>query len=212
MNLKRNQLSDLTTSLLVDLKALKCLDLSSNLLSTLADSQFSSLTSLTMLHIASNIIHTASNHTFRNLSQLECVDLSQNRLNDDQFLHELQSLKMLNLSFNRFETINATLLHDIEYVELVGNYWRCSWLIPELVNRRLAAGIHFVANSTSRKSVYDEIDCYADNADGALPKHHRLRHIVVLRDYDQTRECTPNERVEQSVVSLEGKMERQLFL
>lgn len=207
-------MSELPSSLLADLKALKCLDASSNLLSSLVDGQFSHMKSLKMLHLTSNLIQKASNHSFADLPNLECVDLSLNWLRDGHFVHDLTALKMLNLSFNRFEEINATLLKGIEYVELVGNYWRCSWLIPELVNRRLSPGIHFVANTTSRKSVYDEIDCYADTVDFTppqitsarttlLPKHHSLRHIVVLRENSAPNKCGESKNVEQSFVSIE---------
>lgn len=214
MNLKNNQISDLPPTLFGDLKALECLDVSSNLLSSLTDDQFSHMKSLNMLHLTSNIIQRAANHSFAGLPKLECVDLSLNRLTDDRFLHELTTLKMLNLSFNRFETINSTLLNGIAFVELVGNYWRCSWLIPELVNRHISPAIHFVANSTSRKSLYDEIDCYADADDAApdqkstLPKHHKLRHIVILREKSASNRCGESESDEKGFVSTQKNSQR----
>lgn len=185
------------------------MDVSSNLLSNVNDGQFSSMKSLKLLHLSSNIIQNVSNHSFAGLENLECVDLSLNRLIDGHFLHNLTELKMLNLSFNRIETINSILLNGIDYVELVGNLWRCSWLIPELVNRRLSSGIHFVANTT-RKSVYDEIDCYADTHDDnqnlSMPRHHSLRHIVVLRENPVPNQCKDNQHIEQSFVSFGEKI------
>lgn len=196
-----------SSSLFKDLNALKCLDISSNLLASLSDAQFFHLQSLQWLYLSSNVIQKISNHSFTGLPNLELVDLSLNRLNDSNFLHNMSTLKMLNFSFNRFEAIDVTLLNGIDYVELVGNYWRCSWLIPELVNRRLSTGINFLANSTSRKSVYDEIDCYSDADDiesprnTVLPKHHSLRHIVVLRENLASNQCDGNKNSEQTFVS-----------
>lgn len=210
-------ISAVSPALLNDLNALKCLDISSNLLASLSDAQFSYLQSLQWLYLASNVIQKVSNHSFTGLTNLELVDLSLNRLNESNFLYDLSSLKMLNFSFNRFEAINASLLNGIDYVELVGNYWRCSWLIPELVNRRLSSGIHFLANSSSRKSVYDEIDCYSDVDDTeaprntVLPKHHSLRHIVVLRENLASNQCDGNKNAEPTFVSIESKHIRNSF-
>lgn len=158
-----------------EMRNLKAFDASANLLSYLVKNQFG-MKSLVDLHLGENIIETISTHAFDSLSQLRYVDLSNNRLSTDNFLGGLSSLNSLNLSFNRFKGINSSQLSSIENIELIGNYWQCAWLIPELVFSRLPSGMQFVPPHL-RHLAYDEIDCYA----GDDPQRHILRHIVVIR-------------------------------
>jgi len=79
--------------------------------------------------------------------------------------------------------LNISLLRDMDEVQLVGNFWQCSWLIPELVHQRLHSGIHFVADEAQKyekqfNSV--EIDCYDPSRNNLTKKQLVLRHVIVV--------------------------------
>lgn len=175
-----------------DLGSVEVFDASRNTLSFLADNQFEKMLSLAELRLRSNAIEKISVTSFHGAKELVSVDLSHNRLASDAFLAGLGPIKSLNLSFNRYKRIDASLLKNIDSAELVGNFWQCDWLIPEIVHRRLPPGMHFVP-LPMRNLAYDEIDCYTNDGDSS--QRHHLRHIVVLRtnrsDCDEQRQVMP---------------------
>lgn len=171
---------------IADLPHLKELYLSSNILSRLNDFLFGKAT-LEMLNLSNNSIQFIHRNAFADASSLSALDLSSNQLSADDFLHGLRTVKNLKLSQNNFATLNISLLHDIDNVELIGNFWRCSWLIPELAQNRIHRGIKFVLDEDSYESQFntlDEIDCYDDNRRvSATQKGPILRHVIVVQPH-----------------------------
>lgn len=184
-NVSHNRMTYLNPNLFSDLVSMEIFDVSHNVLSFLTDNQFEEMSSLTDLRLQSNIIEKISLNAFIGTNKLCSVDLSYNRLTIDGFIANLVHLRTLNLNYNRYKQIDSSLLKQIENIELVGNYWECDWLIPEIVYKRLPNGMHFVP-PTMRNLAYDEIDCYANHG------RHHLRHIVVLKtnqtDCDEQRQ------------------------
>lgn len=134
-------------------------------------------------------------HAFSALSALEMLDLSHNMLSNDAFLGDLVALKSLKLNHNNYTAVKLSLLHDIDKVELIGNYWMCSWLIPELVQNRIHRGITFVQEEEDfghGDSSLEEIDCY-DNSN--VKKHSILRHVIVVHAQDVEKENVGGEQV-----------------
>lgn len=169
-----------------NLPLIKELDLSSNLLSHLHDHHFGNATMETII-LSNNSIQFIHQNAFTDMNSLHYLDLSNNQLSADEFLNELQTVKNLKLSQNNFTTLNISLLHSIEHVELIGNYWRCSWLIPELAQNRIHRGIKFVldeGNYESKFNILDEIDCYDDNRRASTTKKGPiLRHVIVVHPH-----------------------------
>lgn len=171
---------------IANLPHLKELDLSSNILARLQAYLFGKST-VEILKLSNNSIQFIHRNTFADASSLSALDLSNNQLSDDDFLNDLRTVKNLKLSQNNFATLNISLLHDIDNVELIGNFWRCSWLIPELAQNRIHRGIKFVLDEDSYESPFntlDEIDCYDDNRRISVTKKGPiLRHVIVVHPH-----------------------------
>lgn len=157
---------------------------SSNNLSHLHENHFEKKPSLELIDLSNNSIEFIHRHAFADAKSLKIVDLSNNRLTSDEFLPHLRTIKTLRLNQNEYTTLNITLLHDIDEVQLVGNFWQCPWLIPELVHQRLHNGIHFVADEAQsyekQFNSVEEIDCYDQNRNNLTKKHLVLRHVIVV--------------------------------
>lgn len=186
--MKKNKLAYINPAAFSDLQNIKSFDASHNRLSFLNKEHFLHMHRLININLSANTIETIHKDSFSGLKEIRTVDLAHNHLHEAFFLNDLKVDNALNLSYNRFKTINSTLLTNINNVELIGNYWQCSWLIPELFYNRLHHGVHFVVNANDNEtskgkpsSIYDEIDCYAYDGPDETPVAHSLRHIVVLR-------------------------------
>lgn len=112
----------------------KHLDISNNEISALRDNQLAYLESIEYLNLSNNLIDSIQPFTFTDLQTLHTIDLSHNRLDSDAFVQKIDALRLLDLSANRYRSINITAFANIDEVKLIGNLWSCSWLVAELVN------------------------------------------------------------------------------
>lgn len=117
------------------------------------------------------------------MRSLKILNLATNILSDDTFLENLSDIKSLNLSHNHYTSLNISLLSKIAEVELIGNYWLCSWLIPELVHNRIHSGVNFVLDEHGwhhKFNALEEIDCYDHRRINATKKNAILRHVIIV--------------------------------
>lgn len=166
----------------------KQLDVSNNELTGLRDNQLAYLESIEHLNLSNNFIDTIQPFTFTDLRTLRTVNLSHNYLDSDTFVHKIDELQLLDLSANRYRSIDIAAFASIKEVKLIGNLWSCSWLVTELVNSTaiIRDDIHFGTNLISidgdatgiRKP--EEVICY-DAGNAAQESNYLIpRHIVVV--------------------------------
>lgn len=110
------------------------LDISHNELTSLRDNQLAHLGSIECIDLSHNSIDSIQPFTFTDLKTLRTIDLSHNRLDSDAFVQKIVDLRSLDLSANRYRSINITSLAGIDEVKLIGNLWSCAWLVTELVH------------------------------------------------------------------------------
>lgn len=108
--------------------------MSNNELTSITDNQLTYLESIETLNLSYNSIDTIEPFTFNDLSTLRTIDLSHNHLASDAFVSNIDSLQLLDLSANRYQSINVTMFANISDVKLIGNTWSCAWIVLELVN------------------------------------------------------------------------------
>lgn len=183
-----------------DFVRVKQLDISHNELTSLRDNQFTYLESIECLNLSHNSIDTILPFTFTDLRTLRSIDLAHNRLTSDEFIRKIAELQSLNLSSNRYSSINLTAIVNINKVELIGNLWSCAWLVIELVNATLKigddvqfgtklAGFDFNAIGIRQP---EEVICY--DGGNAEPETIQLipRHVVVVYPKNQCSETEVN--------------------
>lgn len=178
---------------------IKQLDISNNELTSLRDNQLAFLESIEYLNLSHNSIDSIQPFTFTDLMTLRSIDLSHNRLDSDAFVQKITELQQLylDLSANRYRSINITAFEGIGKVKLIGNLWSCSWLVIELVNLTASVGddIHF-GNKLAGIDAEgmgirqpEEVLCYDDRNAAHDWNHLIQRHIVII--YPKS-ECNQN--------------------
>uniref|UniRef100_A0A3Q3XDC2 LRRNT domain-containing protein n=1 Tax=Mola mola TaxID=94237 RepID=A0A3Q3XDC2_MOLML len=108
LQMKGNIISDLPTSLFINLRNLRVLDLSQNKIRGVAGEAFSGL--LTELHLEWNKISELDDHVFFGLTKLKVLKLRGNLLttfSDEVFGFEASSLEELNLKGNRLRELSS---------------------------------------------------------------------------------------------------------
>lgn len=191
MNVSANKLSRIEPETIVHLVNLVEFIISSNNLTYLREHNFIKNTLLEYINLSNNSIVDIPRNAFLELKSLHAIDLSSNRLSNDEFLNSLHSVKILRLNKNNYTRLNISLLYDIDKVELMGNFWQCSFLIPELIYQRLHRGIQFVVNETQNYkkqfNSVEEIDCYDQNRNNLTTKQNILRHVIVVHSKSEKR-------------------------
>lgn len=163
LDLSSNRLTRLSDGLFSELPDLVVLDLSRNKIQTIASGAFESLRrlstlrlednnlnhvpsvalsalsgSLQHLHLSRNLIGTLEDGSFRELTHLRFLGLNDNVLAS---LHpaafdRLDSLEVLDLSFNRLDGTLDALPTSLKHLDLSGNMWRQlpSTFLPGLIH------------------------------------------------------------------------------
>lgn len=150
LKLNSNRISEIQTDLFHSLTNLQFLDLSNNKIKTLVDLQFSSLANLVTLRLTSNLLEEISDDIFVNCPKLEFLHLDKNcltsidphifrgntllkrlYLNSNKLMtipakiESLDRLEVLDLSFNRIQTLPINAFHDLKSLKqlcLQNNY------------------------------------------------------------------------------------------
>lgn len=167
----------------------KYLDVSNNELTGLRDNQLTYLESIEYLNLSNNFIDTIQPFTFTDLRTLRTIDLSHNHLDSDTFVQKIDELQLLDLTANRYRSIDIAAFARIKEVKLIGNLWSCSWLVTELVNSTAIVrdDVHFGTKLTSIDGNAivgirqpEEVICY-DIGNAAQESNYLFpRHIVVV--------------------------------
>lgn len=126
LNLKSNKIESIDDSSFDHLESLKILILSSNELSTQNDI-FGQLNNLIYLDLSENKIKEISSNCYNGLWNLEVLNLEKNQLNrfdNSTFVNKFDSLKVLDIKFNRFDKLtrmDLIGLSKLEYLSLSVN-------------------------------------------------------------------------------------------
>lgn len=92
---------------------LKTLDLSNNHLVSLQDQLLNFTNLLEDVKLNNNSLESIDDNAFAELN-LKSLDLSCNLLTKDNFLWPAVNIKYLNLTYNRYQEINTTVLENVE--------------------------------------------------------------------------------------------------
>lgn len=161
-----NRLDTIETNVFVNLNDLQVLDLQKNYLKNLENDRFKGVPNLLELHLAKNKLETLKNGVFQYLPELRLLNLRDNNLGifgSPQHLFKfgvlsnLKNLEVLDLTYNRFTTLNvkSTFMslkrlreiyldhndlknldfegllkncRDMEFVGISFNKWHCDYL------------------------------------------------------------------------------------
>lgn len=147
-----------------DLSHLKEFDISNNNLTDLKENVFEHVYNLESINLTKNSIYEIDSKIFLKLRKLKSLDLSYNNLKSDNFLPH-DSLKYLNLSYNKYSQLNESAIFDLE-VELIGNLWNCKWLLEKIVTES-SNSYHFskqyLVNTTNEVLSFEGMDCTDDD-------------------------------------------------
>lgn len=158
-----------------DLSHLKQFDISNNNLTALKENVFKQVDNLESINLTKNLIHEIDSNIFSKLKKLKILDLSSNNLKSDNFLPH-DSLKYLNLSYNKYLSLNQSAVLDLE-VELFGNLWNCRWLLEKIVSES-SNSYHFskqyLVNTTDDVLHFDGIDCSDD-------ERGQMRNFIIVK-------------------------------
>jgi Leucine-rich repeat (LRR) protein len=151
LNASHNAIIDIDSSMFTDLGNLRHLDLSFNHLIHVA-SDFSTMPLLKTIKLHDNELQSIEDTAFKDLRLLH-LDLSCNRLSSDNFLwSETLEIAYLNLSFNAFSELNASVLENVVVTDLYGEHaeddsWQRVQQLPSTHSQR----IHLHASGLRRK-------------------------------------------------------------
>lgn len=175
-NASHNQLTSpqLNKYIFKDFATLRSLDLSANKLTYVENKQFEYCARVESLNLSRNAIAEIDAEIFEDFRRLHVLDLSHNRLAEDAFLWPIVNLHHLNLSYNEFRRLNASLLQGIEQVELYHNPWSCQFLVLELMkqSKNVRYGKNYVVHSRDSILNTQGLECTDERG--------KLRDIVVV--------------------------------
>lgn len=139
LNICRNKLSRLSCNMSMDpLQEMQNLNLGYNEIDTIEDCAFIPFPNLTKLLLNQNKLSRLTKDVFSSFLQIKHINLSHNRFKylDVNVFFSCKMLSRLDLGHNLFVNFNPKplipYLSNLEYIELSGNVWSCSWLINVL--------------------------------------------------------------------------------
>lgn len=112
LNVSRNLLAEVDKKMFRELTNVKYLDLSNNHLVHLTDGTFSPMSQLVSIKLHNNSLYRIDDFVFAEF-KLEALDLSFNKLSDDNFIWPIVTTEYLNLTYNEYESLNASVLENI---------------------------------------------------------------------------------------------------
>lgn len=119
LNASHNAIKHIGNAIFTDLANLEVLDLSNNQITQLSDKLTDTTPLLKSIKLNDNLLQHIDDAVFTEL-ELQHLDLSCNNLSSDAFLWpETISIAYLNLTFNAYTDINASLFDNIE-IDLYG--------------------------------------------------------------------------------------------
>lgn len=113
LNVSHNAIAFIEGKLFTHFANLKFLDLSHNRISFVPAKTFGSMNMLLSIKLNNNTLLSMDDAVLSEL-KLSHLDLSCNRLSSDNFLWPSAGIKYLNLTFNAYKEINASVLQDVE--------------------------------------------------------------------------------------------------
>lgn len=154
------------------------IDLSSNQIKHLPDQIFNSTLSLDSIKLNNNSLETIDDAVFAEL-KVKKLDLSCNRLSSDNFLWSAVNIDYLNLTYNSYGEINASVLEntmtdlwgELHFISLkifkylgnlfIGNPFICEWLVNEgLASKNVRLGKNYVVDSKLNVLKAEGIQCF----------------------------------------------------
>lgn len=167
------------------------LDLSNNQIKRLPDQIFNATLLLQSIKLNNNSLEQIDDAVFADL-KMKLLDLSCNQLSNDNFLWLSLNIDYLNLTYNNFKEINASVLENtltdlwgklhfksfkiFNYYRnlFIGNPFNCEWLVNEgLASKNVRLGRNYVVDSRLNVIKAEGIQCFEESG----LKEHRL--IVV---------------------------------
>lgn len=150
-----------------ELTNLKFLDVGNNKISFIGDGTFNSMSILDSLKLNNNTLSVIDDYAFSEL-KLMLLDLSCNRLHSDNFLWAVVGIDYLNLTYNDFKELNASVFENIA-IDLWGGFW-CLYSFFNLY----ASGYNFLSyrksfrlwmvgagsNDIKNRSTWQELCCW----------------------------------------------------
>lgn len=112
LNASHNDIQHIDGTIFSDFANLKHLDLSNNQITQLPEKTFDSMSLLKSIKLNNNSLGWIDDAVLSNL-KLKDLDLSCNHLSSDNFLWTTVEIEHLNLTFNGYKEINASLLENI---------------------------------------------------------------------------------------------------
>lgn len=182
-----------------ELTNVKYLDLSNNQLVHLTDGTFSPMSQLVSIKLHNNSLYRIDDFVFAEF-KLEALDLSFNKLSDDNFIWPIVTTEYLNLTYNEYESLNASVLENIvtdlwgevlfafgiamqpslDWLGFPGNPFDCEWLVREvLASKNIRLGRNYSVDSAQRVLKVEGIQCFDDN------KTIERRLVVIETKLDQ---------------------------
>lgn len=113
LNVSHNAIAFIEGKLFTHFANLKFLDLSHNRISFVPAKTFGSMSMLLSIKLNNNTLLSMDDAVLSEL-KLSHLDLSCNRLSSDNFLWPSAGIKYLNLTFNAYKEVNASVLQDVE--------------------------------------------------------------------------------------------------
>lgn len=111
-NASHNFIKGIDSTAFTELTKLRILDLGNNQITHLTDKTFTSMTLLKSIKLNNNSLMSIDDAVFSDL-KLRRLDLSCNHLSNDNFLWPSSvNIEYLNLTFNEFKLINASVLEN----------------------------------------------------------------------------------------------------
>lgn len=180
LNASHNSIKYVENEMFTSFANLKYLDLSNNQISFLPDKVFASMSLLRSIKLNNNSVKSIDDAVLLNL-KLRHLDLSCNRLSSDNFLWPSVEIKYLNLTYNAFTEINASLLDNTVadlwgetflltsrskryWIVFAGNPFDCEWLMKEiLASKNIRLGENYVLASKQNVLQVGGIKCFEGN-------------------------------------------------
>lgn len=180
LNASHNAIKFIEGSIFTDVCNLKFLDLSNNQITHLSDKSFGAMSLLKSIIISNNTLESIDDGVFAEL-KLNHLDLSCNRLSSDNFLWPTLDIEYLNLTFNAYKEMNASVLESIMTdlwgeklfrfeltkpldIIFAGNPFNCEWLVKEVVaSKNIRLGRNYVLDAKQSVLKVAGIQCFDDN-------------------------------------------------
>lgn len=163
-----------------DFSAVRVLGLAGNRLTYIENKLFEYSPRMERLNLSHNAIADIEPNIFEDSRKMHSLDLSHNLLIEDAFLLPIIDLLHLNMSHNKFQRLNTSLLTGIEQVLLYHNPWSCQFLVLELMKQspNVRYGKNYVVQSRDSILNTEGIEC--------IDERGKMRDIVVVENVIKT--------------------------